>query len=423
MDCKIINGRLLLRENGALTVKQDTLYTKDGRIFAIGAIADDAGFTVVDAKDRLVMPGLINGHGHLYMTVLRGIADDVDFNEWLFERIMPTENKMTPDEAYNSCLLGCMEMLRSGTTSFLDMHMFAGQSARAAKESGMRAFIGRCIVGEDLNTDAKERFSELLAEQAEFESDRIRFMVMPHAVYSCSENLLQQLDAEAKSRGMRKHIHLSESDTEIENCMKERGKSPVAYLRDIGFLDEKTSLAHCVKLSDDDIAIIRDTGASVVTNPASNCKLGNGFARVVDLKNAGVNVVLGTDSTASNNTLNLFREMGLLTLIHKGIHRDATTLPAAYVLDTATVNGAKALGMGGRLGEITPGAVADLVFVDLNAPSLFPHNDILSSLCYSANGSEVESVMIDGRFVMKNRELLTIDEEQVLYNIKKNRAN
>lgn len=421
MNYKIVNGQLLLRENGVLTVKQEPLYIKDNKILAVGAMADDNGFTIIDAKDRLVMPGLINGHGHLYMTVLRGIADDVDFNEWLFERIMPTENKMTPDEAYNSCMLGCMEMIRSGTTSFLDMHMFAGQSARAAKEAGMRAFIGRCIVGDDLNTDAKERFSELLSEQAEYEDDRIRFMVMPHAIYSCSETLLRQLDEEAKTRGMLKHIHLSESDTEIENCFKDRGKSPVAYLRDIGFLDEKTSLAHCVKLSDDDIAILRDTGASMVTNPASNCKLGNGFARVVDLKNAGVNVVLGTDSTASNNTLNLFREMGILTLIHKGIHRDSTMLPAAYVLDTATVNGARAFGLAERLGEIRAGAYADLNFVDLNAPSLFPNNDIIASLCYSANGSEVDSVMIDGRFVMKNRELLTIDEEQVLYNIKKDR--
>lgn len=419
MNYKIINGQLLLRQNGHYTVCPDTLYIKDDKIAAIGADKDDASFTVVDAKDRLIIPGLINSHGHLYMTAFRGIADDVDFNEWLFNRIMPTENKMTEKEAYDSCLLGCVEMIRSGTTGFLDMHMFRGQSAKAAELSGMRAFIGRCIVGEDLYTDAKERFSELLLEQAEYESDRIRFMVMPHAIYTCSETLLRQLNREAELRGMFKHIHMSESDTEIQNCQKERRKSPIAYLNDIGFLDSKTSMAHCVKLSDEDIQVIRLSGASVVTNPASNCKLGNGFARIRELHEAGVNIALGTDSTASNNTLNLFREMGIFTLIHKGIHQDATLLPASFVLDAATVNGAKALGMEGRLGVITPGAYADLAFLDLNAPSLLPENDLVSSLCYSANGSEVDSVMINGKFVMKNRELLTLDEEQILYNIKK----
>ncbi len=421
MNYKLINGNLLLRENGVYQVKKDALYIKDGKIFALGALENDGEFAVVDATDRLIMPGLINGHGHLYMTTLRGIADDVDFNEWLFERIMPTENKMTSEEAYYSCLLGCMEMLQSGTTSFVDMHMFAGQSARATEESGMRAFIGRCIVGDDLNGDAKARYDEALAEAAQYGSDRIRFMMMPHAIYTCSEQLLRQMDTAAKEKGMYKHIHLSESDTEIENCFKERGKSPVAYLRDIGFLDEKTLLAHCVKLSDDDIAIIRDTGASVVTNPASNCKLGNGFARIADLKAAGVNVILGTDSTASNNTLNMFREMGILTLIHKGIACDSTVLPAQYVLDTATVNSAKALGMDGDLGELRVGARADLIFIDLNAPSLLPNHNIVGSLCYSANGSEVESVMVDGKFVMKNREFLTIDREKVLHQIKKDR--
>lgn len=421
MNYKLTNGQLLLREKGNYIVKDQDLYVKDGKIFAIGEVDNDADFTVIDARDRLIMPGLINSHGHLYMTTFRGIADDVDFNEWLFERIMPTENKMTPSEAYNSCMLGCMEMIQSGTTGFLDMHMFAGQSARAATETGLRAFIGRCIVGDDIRTDAKTRFEELLAEQAEFESDRIRFMVMPHAIYTCSEQLLRQLDEEAKARKLLKHIHMSESDTELENCLKERGKTPMAYLRDIGFMDEKTSMAHCVKLSDEDIQIIRESGATVVTNPASNCKLGNGFARIRDLKEAGVNVALGTDSTASNNTLNLFREMGIFTSIHKGIHGDSTVLPASYVLDTATVNGAKALGLEGRLGEIKVGAYADLVFVDLNAPSLFPNNNIVGSLCYSANGSEVDSVMIDGKFVYKNREFLTLDREQVLYNIKKDR--
>lgn len=421
MNYKIVDGYLLLRENGQPVLKKSDLYIKENKIYSIGKNdnIDDSMFETVDASDKLIMPGLINSHTHVYMTIMRNYADDVDFGEWLFKRIMPVEDRLSEKAAYWSSMLGCLEMIKTGTTCFVDMHMFPSQSAKAAKEFGMRAFIGRGLVGDDLYTDGFKRFSDALAEQKEYESDTLKFVLSPHAIYSCSEKLLRQVAEEAKTRNMIKHIHLSESNTEIENCFAEHQKSPVKYLRDIGFLDQNTILAHCVKVPDEDIEIIKTSGASVITNPASNAKLGNGFAPVPKMSAQGINVVLGTDSTASNNTLNMFREMGLFSLIHKGIYCDSTAASAPYVLDLATKNAAKALGMDSKIGEICPDACADLIFIDLNATSLFPNNNIISSLCYSANGSEVDSVMVNGKFVMKKRELLTVDEEKIKFEVRK----
>lgn len=421
MNYKITNGTLLIYTKDGFTTKQEDIYIKDKKIAHIGPLPKDdaAQYDVFDAAGKLVMPGLINMHTHVYMTILRNYADDVDFAEWLFNRVTPVEDSLPAEAAYWANLLGFAEMFRSGTTSYVDMHMYKCMSGKAANDCGMRAFIGRGLVGEDLYTDGLSRFEDALAEQKEYESDRIKIVLSPHAIYSASEKLYRQVAAEAEKRGLLKQTHLSEGVTEVEDCLKSRGMTPVEYLNSIGFLNDKTILAHCVQMRGDDIDILKNSGASVVTNPASNAKLGNGFAPVKDMDDAGINVCIGTDGTSSNNTLNMFREMSLLSLIHKGIHRDSTVMPAQTVLKMATVNAAKALNNDGVLGVIKEGAAADLCFIDLKSPSLFPNNNIVSSLCYSANGSEVDSLMADGKFVMKNRELLTIDYERVCYEIEK----
>lgn len=417
MNYRIKNGNVLILENETLSVVQKDVFVSGNRIVPEPAAEALGSYEVVDAKDKLVMPGLLNMHTHAYMTVMRNYADDVDFEEWLFERCMPVEDRLPQEGAYWSSLLAIEEMIRTGTTCFNDMHMFKGQSARAARDAGMRGIIGRGLVGGDLATDGMVRFQQMLDEQAENDSDLLTFVIAPHAIYSCSVKLLEQLNEEAKKRGMLKHIHLSESVNEVENCLKEHGKTPVELLYDIGFLDEKTILAHCVQMRGNDIGLIQKSGATVVTNPASNAKLGNGFAPIKEFLDAGVNVCLGTDGTASNNTLNMFREMGLLSLIHKGVNRSSVAAPAQEVVKMATANAGRFLGQ--DLGVIREGAKADLIFLDLNAPSMFPKNNILSSLCYSANGSEVESVMIDGKFVMRKNELLTIDSERVRFEVQK----
>ena len=411
-------GTLLLRKGGRFVTENKDLYIKDGVIEAIRESGPDGpapGYEKVDASGKLLMPGLINTHTHAYMTILRNYADDVPFMAWLFDKVSPAEEQITPEDAYTGNLLAFAEMITSGTPTYTDMHMFCGKSPAAAQEAGMRAFIGRGLVGEDLYTDGLSRFQEALKEQAEYESDRIRFTLAPHAIYTCSPKFYAQVSEEAEKRGLLKQTHLSESKTELNDCLKNYGKTPVAVLQETGFLDGGALLAHCVQMQPGDIELIRASGSSVVTNPASNAKLGNGFAPVSDFLAAGVNLCLGTDGTASNNTLNLFREMGLLSLIHKGLTEDPTALSAQQVLEAVTVNAAKALGMEGKLGVLQEGALADIIALDLCQPNMYPGNNVVSSLVYSANGSEVCDVIIDGRFVMKDRQLTTIDLEKVYH--------
>ena len=420
MNYKITNGTLLLWNGESFFTEKKDLYITDGLIRSIGSEPkEEVNWEIVDAKDHLVMPGLINMHTHAYMTVLKNYADDVDFGEWLFQRVSPVEDRLPVEAAYWTNLLAFAEMFRSGTSSYIDMHMYKCMSAKAAASAGARAFIGRGLVGSDLFGDGYSRYQEALAEKEEYESDRIKFILSPHAPYSCSEKLYIQVIEESEKLGLLRQTHLSEGITEVENVLKEHGKTPVEWLNDIGFLSDKTILAHCVQMRGNDISILADSKSSVVTNPASNAKLGNGFAPISEMQKAGVNICIGTDGSSSNNSLNMFREMGLLSLIHKGIQKDSTAMPAQSVLAAATVNGAKALHMEKKLGVIAEGAAADLAFLDLKAPSLFPNNNIVSSLCYSANGSEVDSLMIGGNFVMKNKELLTIDYERVCYEVNK----
>lgn len=418
MDYKIINGKLLMSEADGLKAEEKAFWVKDGQIMFQEPEGSES-CEVIDAKGKLAMPGLVNMHTHAYMSVMRNYADDVEFGEWLFRRVMPVEDRFPGEGAYWTTLLSCIEMIQTGTTSFVDMHMYCGQSPLAAQDAGMRAFIGRSVVGEDLYGDGLGRFREAIEEKEKYESDRIRFLMSPHAIYTCSLRLLEQAMEEAQKRGMLKHIHLSESETEVKDCFAKYGKSPVQLLADIGFLDDRTLLAHCVQLSDDDMDILRASGAHVITNPASNAKLGNGFAPILSMKERGINICIGTDGPASNNTLNMFREMSLLSLIHKGISRDPVALSADFAIRAATENAARALHEEGRLGVLKEGAHADLAFLDLDAVSLFPNNNIVSSLCYSANGSEVCDVMIDGEFVMRGRQLLTIDKERVYYEVNK----
>ena len=418
MNYKITNGKILLEEGDHFSVKDADLYIRDRRI-SFEPFGEDETFETVDAAKHLIMPGLINMHTHAYMTIMRNYADDVDFSQWLFHGVMPVEDRLPAEAAYWTSLLAFNEMIRTGTTCFVDMHMYHRQSPLAAKEAGMRAYIGRGLVGDDLFEEGNLRFKEALEEKAEFESDRLKFVLSPHAIYTCSEKLLMQIAEQSRELSMLKQIHLSESETEIRDCLEKHGKTPVRLLADLGFLDDRTILAHCVQMRGGDLDTIRESGATVVTNPASNAKLGNGFAPVSEMLEKGINLCIGTDGTASNNTLNMFREMGLLSLIHKGICRDSTALPAVTVLRAATSNAARALHREGELGVIREGACADLIFPDLQTASLFPPNNIVSSLIYSASGSEVDSVMIDGRFVMRGREMLTIDTEKVYYEVEK----
>lgn len=417
----IKNGYLLLKQNDKYSISKNDLFVENGRIKSIGtntnSTSDD--YEKIDATNQLIMPGLINSHTHAYMNLMKNTADDLPFKEWLFNKIIPTEAIMNTDDFYWGTLAGCIEMIKTGTTTYIDMHISDGQSAKAACDSGMRAFVGKCIRGEDLYGDALHSFKTAISEKDKYENELVNFILSPHSVYGCSEKLLRQISSEATVRNMLKHIHLSESENEIANSISIYTKSPVEFLQQIGFLDHRTLAAHCVKISDRDIDILKSTSTNVVTNPISNAKLGNGIAPATKMLDCGINLCLGTDSAASNNTLNLFREMGFFSLLHKATHSDPTVINVCKVLDCVSENPAKALGLTGKIGVIKEGAFADIIFLDLNKPSLFPNNNIISSLCYSADGSEVKSVMINGKFVMKNYEMTCIDQERVYYEINK----
>jgi 5-methylthioadenosine/S-adenosylhomocysteine deaminase len=350
------------------------------------------------------------------MTIFRNYADDLAFDEWLFGRIMPKEDMLAPEDAYWCTLLACLEMIKSGTTCFLDMHMFKGQCLRAAAKSGMRAVLSRGIAGEGPDDPAAIRhLNELFEDEDACKpyGGRLRCALGPHAIYSCGERLLRHIAELAQERGMRVHIHLAETQNEFDTAMQKYGCTPTEYVARLGLFDAPAVAAHCVYLTPGDIDILKARGVNVAINSISNMKLGNGFAPADRLIDAGINVCIGTDGAASNNNLNLFKEMGTLSLIHKGLTKNPRVLPARRVLHCATAAGADALGLRGAAGILQPGALADIILLNLDCPQFQPINDIAASLVYAASGAEVETVLIDGQVVMEKGNIKTIDEERV----------
>ncbi|MCR5477801.1 MAG: amidohydrolase [Lachnospiraceae bacterium] len=392
------------------------VYLENDRIAGIGQAP--AGFTadrVLDGTDRLLTPGLVNAHTHSYMAFMRNCADDLSFMDWLFGRVDPIEQKMTDEDAYWGACLAILEMMKTGTTCFNDMQMNIHQTTRAVKESGMRAVICRGLVGSGNDEAGQTRLRQAYEERDAFrDCDRLSFRLGPHAPYTCDEAFLRIVAEEAKREGMGIHMHLSESVTEIENCKKDYGCSPIELAQRCGLFDVPFIAAHCVQVTDADLEILKKHNVSVVTNPASNMKLGNGFAPVPEMLEKGINVCIGTDGAASNNSLNLIHEMSLVTLIHKGTHRDPQCVSAVDAFRFATIGGARGLGLEDRIGSIEVGKKADLAIFRLKTPSMWPVNNPIAALSYSANGTEAETVIIDGRVTMENGRVLTLDEERIL---------
>lgn len=403
------------RNEDEFYLDKQTFYIEDGFIKGIGN--EPEGFKadkVIDGKDRLLMPGLINCHCHAYMTLFRNCADDLAFTDWLFGHISPLEDKLTDEDAYWGAKLAIMEMIKSGTTCFADMHMNINQTTRAVDETGIRAVIGRGLVGDGKDEGGKRRIDEALEEFNKWKGHpMMTFMLAPHAPYTCSQEYLSQVAGLAKNNGLGIEIHLSESQTEMDNMEKENHITPIEYAKAAGIFEVPVLAAHCVHLSDNDRGILKEAGASVATNPVSNMKLGNGFADVPAMMDAGIRVCIGTDGAASNNALNMFHEMNMLGLIHKGANKKAQCVSAEQVLKAATIDGARALGMGNQTGSLAVGKQADLILLDLSVPQFKPANNLISGLVYSANGSEVRTVIAGGKVLMEEGELRTMDAEEV----------
>ena len=354
------------------------------------------------SNNRLVLPGLVNCHGHTAMTLVRGLGGGLPLQRWLEEAIFPVEAKMRPEDVYAGTAWGVREMLAGGTTSVADMYDFPGDCARAFAEGGMKARVCRVGLGfvpGRLN-DCIEFTRSFNSSHAPHPSSLVAADLCIHSEYLTDEAFCRGLAEANKELKRPLHVHVSETEKEHNECIARHGKTPIAYLAETGLLDHGGYAAHCVWCTDDDFRIMAEKGVSLIHNPTSNMKLGSGFARVPRAMELGVNVALGTDGCASNDNLDLFEEMHIASLIHKGLAKDPTVLSAWDVVDMATVNGAKALGLSDT-GEIAVGKKADLCVVDLDKPHLTPCLDIPNLVVNSMHASDVAETWVDGKMVYK----------------------
>lgn len=408
----------LLEENGQYKMQEATLYIEGDKIVGINNY--DGEFVpevTIDGRNKLAIPGLINAHTHSYMSLLRNCADDVPFTTWLFDTILPMEDQLTGEDCYWGSMLGIMEMLRTGTTCFSDMYMFINETSRAVEETGIRACLARGLVGDGVDEGGFRRIREA-REEIEYwktkNNDRIHFLVAPHAPYSCNDKYLTQVIEFAKEYELGIHIHLAEGRNEIKEIAEKYHCTPMELMEKLGVFDLPTIAAHCVHLTEQDMEIMAKKRVSVATCPVSNLKLGNGFAPIARLMEHGVNICMGTDGAASNNTLNMFKELQFVSLIHKGKEEKADVVAASDGLRFATANGAKALGLE-KVGKLEVGYKADVTILDIDKPQFYPRNNLISALAYSANGDEVTTVIVDGKILMENGEYKTLDEERIKF--------
>jgi 5-methylthioadenosine/S-adenosylhomocysteine deaminase len=399
-------------------VKKGSVLIEDDKIVDItrnnsGNGADD----IINGEGKFLIPGLVNTHTHLSMSLMRGLADDLPLDIWLNQHIWPVEAHLEGEHCYAGALLSVLEMIKSGTTTCNDMYFFMDDVARAVDKSGMRGLLCHGMIDLFDEEKRKAEYKETLRiiEKCHNTADgRIHVALGPHTPYTCSPELLNWVRKKADEKGLRIHIHVSETEKEVEDSLNDRLKRPFEYLEDIKFLGPDVVAAHSVWLSGAEIALIKDKNVKLSHNPLSNMKLASGISPVSDLLANDVCVSLGTDGAASNNNLDLFQEMKTSSLLQKVRKLDPTVLPADKVLEMATINGATALGMEKEIGSIEVGKKADMVLVDMKAPHLTPYRNPISHLVYSAEGSDVSTVICNGQILMREREVLVMDEVDVM---------
>ncbi len=375
---------------------------------------------VIDGEGHIAMPGIVNAHTHSSMSLLRNYADDLPFWEWLTEKVWPVEEKMGPEEVYWGTMLSNAEMIRSGITAYADMYFYSAETAKASLEAGLRCSIAQGLIGSsDKDKEKLEATRQLYREWHMTGDGLITVMAGPHAPYTCDDAFLTKVIELCAELNLPIHTHLSESEKEVKDSLEKHGRSPIQHMNHLGLFKQHTLAAHCVHLRDEDFEILRENQVHVVHNPSSNLKLGNGISPVSRLLLSGVNVSIGTDGSCSNNNLNMFEEIHLAALLAKGSTRDPAVLPAYQALEMATKNGAAALNLGSETGKIQTGMKADVILVDLEQPHLYPHYQLDASLVYSAQASDVRTVIVNGKIVMEKGELKTIDLEKTYYEIKR----
>lgn len=419
----IVSGQYLLPthqqedviKNGALAISGDTI-TATGTRDEIRSRYPDC--PELHEPYGLIMPGLVNSHTHAAMSCFRGLADDLPLMTWLNDHIFPIEAKLDPEMVFYSTLLSLAEMIKSGTTSFCDMYLFAKDVARATEVAGVRGWIGEVLYDfPSPNYGELQNGFTYLQEMLDHYRGHslINITVDPHSVYTCSPKLLEDLGNIARKNGALYVIHLSENQAEVQTCMERYGCTPVAHLENMGLLDDHTLASHCVVLEDQDIELLAKRRVKIAHCIESNMKLASGIAPIRRLLQEKINISLGTDGSASNNDTDMFSEMSSVAKIHKVINMDPTVMAAETTLHAATMGGAKCLGASEQIGSIVPGKKADFILLDLNQPHLTPLYNIPSHLVYTASGSDVIHSFINGRQVLDNRQLTTIDQEELLF--------
>lgn len=393
------------------------IYIKDKNIFHIGdELKDFNSDKVIDGSNMVALPGLVNTHTHLAMTLFRNYADDMKLEDWLFKKIFPLEDKLTGEDVYYGSKLGLIEMIKSGTTCFLDMYFFVEDTLKVINEAKIRACISRGLTSGEGEDSKIQEVRDLYEKYNDYDG-RIKIMVGPHAVYTCSEDFLKKCLNLTKELNTRLHIHLNESKNEVEESLKAHGKSPIEWVDSLGLLEVPTIAAHCVWLNENDMNILKDKNVNVAHNPVSNLKIASGIANIYKMQKEGINVCLGTDGAASNNNLNMFKDLNIASLLSKGLNLEPIATTAYETLEMATINGAKALGLEDLIGTLEVGKEADIILVDFNKPHLKPKNNVISSLVYSASGSDVDTVIVKGNVLMENRKMKVFDEVDTIKEI------
>lgn len=420
-DALIFARWIITVERDGEILENHAIAIKNGKIAAIVPAKDAAALeasTVHHLDRHVVMPGLINLHGHSAMTLLRGLGDDKALMDWLTNTIWPAEGKHVRDEfVFDGSLLAMGEMIRGGTTTINDMYFYHGAVARAGLAAGMRTFVGCSILEFPTNygNNADDYIEKAMAERREFlGEDKVTFTLAPHAPYTVSDATFKKVVTLAEQEDLLIHCHIHETQDEIASSLKEHHQRPLARLKELGLLSPRLVAAHMVHLTDDEIELAARHGVSIAHNPASNMKLASGIAPVSKLLAAGVNVGIGTDGAASNNSLDMLADTRLAALLAKVGTLDPTTVPAATAIRMATLNGAKALNIDDKVGSVVAGKDADLIALDLSALETAPVFDPISHVAYAAGREQVSHVWVGGQCLLQERSLKTLDETALL---------
>ena len=421
-DIIIEGGTLITMAEEPACISPASVFIKKDRIVDIKTSDDQyqvpCGAEIIDARDGIIMPGLINAHSHTAMTIFRGLADDLPLKQWLYDHIFPAESKhLSPETVYWGTLLGCLEMIASGTTSVIEGYFLQDNTVQATHRSGLRALVAQGIIdfpapGVDDPSKNLQVGKAFIEKWLGF-SDRIIPGLFCHSPLTCSANTLKEAMAISQEFALPLQIHLSETSEEVKEILGKTGQRPVHYLADLGLLNNRLIAAHAIHLNIEEIELLSREGVKLVHVPESNMKMSSGVAKVPEMLKMGMTVGLGTDGCASNNNLDLFQEMDSAAKLGKVFTLDPIILGAETVLKMATIEGAKVMGLEKEIGSIEVGKKADIIVIDLRSPHLVPLYNPMSTLVYSANGADVKDVIVNGQVLMKDRTFQTLDPNEI----------